>query len=76
MGGKKNIKVTKESPSGLNQRFYDPSRGKEMPRGEFVREIKQGQHPGYHVMKKPGPDGRMRNIPRSNPDRSEGNNLG
>lgn len=46
----KNIKVTKESNTGLNKEFYDPSRGKSMTRGEFVEEIKNGKYPDYHVL--------------------------
>ncbi|AAS71213.1 hypothetical protein RBB68_13305 [Leptospira interrogans] len=67
----KNIKVTKESNTGLNKEFYDPSRGKSMTRGEFVEEIKNGKYPDYHVLDLEG-----KKIPRSNPDNSKRNNLG
>ncbi|MDD5382314.1 MAG: DUF3892 domain-containing protein [Candidatus Margulisbacteria bacterium] len=66
----KNIKVTKETGTGLNQEFYDPAKHKTMTRGEFVQEIKVGNYPDYNVMNKDG-----KNIPRSNPDGSTGNNL-
>lgn len=64
-----NIRVTKESPTGLNQRFNVG--GREIPRSELVKEIRQGKHPDYHVMTFEGKE-----IPRSNPDKSQRNNLG
>lgn len=67
----KKIKVTSETESGLNQTFFDPVTNQTMTRGEFVREIKNGNYPDYHVMKRNG-----QNIPRSNPDVKESNNLG
>lgn len=66
----KNIKVTDESDSGRNLRFHDPKSGGDMSRQEFVREIRDGNYPDYHV--------RMINgtaTPVSNPDGKEGNNL-
>ena len=68
---KKNITVTKESPSGRNERFYDPTKGTEMTRAGFVKKIEQGDYPGYHVRK-------VHHVktPASNPDKSTGNNLG
>lgn len=68
---KKNISVTRESSSGLNTHFNVPGRG-EITRGRLADEIERGLHEGYHVQKLP--DGRR--IPRSNPDRSDDNNLG
>ena len=65
------LQVTKESPSGLNIRFKDMGTGKVMPRGEVVKRIKQGEYPGYHVMKRGG-----MNIPRSNPNHTKDDNLG
>lgn len=65
----KNIKVTRESDSGRNERFRDGNR--EISRPQFVREIKQGEHPGYHVRDVNGVP-----TPCSNPDKSERNNLG
>ena len=66
----KNVRVTRESGTGLNQEFHDPGRHKTMNRHEFVRAIGNGRYPGYHVAQIHG-----KNIPRSNPDRSTGNNL-
>lgn len=66
----KNIKVTKESPTGRNQRFQKPN-GKEISRREFVKEIEQGKHPDYHVRKI-----NKVKTPASNPDGRQGNNLG
>jgi len=65
----KNVKVTRESESGRNQRFQVGPR--EISRSEFVREIEQGKHPDYHVRRVNGVD-----TPVSNPDGKEGNNLG
>ncbi|APH42449.1 Uncharacterized protein A9P81_2875 [Leptospira interrogans serovar Copenhageni/Icterohaemorrhagiae] len=67
----KNIKVTKESNTGLNKEFYDPSTAKSMTRGEFVEEIKNGKYRDYHVLDLEG-----KKFPRSNPDNSKRNNLG
>jgi hypothetical protein len=68
---KKMIKVTKESRSGRNERFRDPSKRGDMSRAEFVKGIEQGKYPGYHIRK-------VRGIktPVSNPDGRTGNNLG
>lgn len=66
---KKDVKVTRESPTGRNERF-ETKPGREISRTEFVKEIKQGKHPGYHVANIHG-----KPTPRSNPDGSEGNNL-
>lgn len=66
----KKVRVIEESESGLNKRFRDEATGKEMSRGEFVQQINSGNYPGYHVMVTNG----LR-IPRSNPDKFEGNNL-
>lgn len=71
----KNIKVTKESPTGLNQKFYDPKSGKTMNRGEFANEISKGNYPDYHVRNISNGNENIR-IPVSNPDRSKNNNLG
>lgn len=66
----KTVVVTSESDSGRNQKFHDNKSGKDMSRAGFVKEIKEGNFPDYHV----------RNInglatPVSNPDRRESNNL-
>ena len=74
---KKPIQVTKESSTGLNQKFHDPNTGRDMNRGEFNKQIKQGKYPDYHIMHQNDPNtGRTREIPRSNPDKKTGNNLG
>jgi hypothetical protein len=64
----KNIRVTHESETGRNERFRDGNR--EITRPQFVREIRQGEHPGYHVRVIHGVP-----TPASNPDKSKGNNL-
>lgn len=67
----KRIKVVKESESGGNQRFKDTRTRQEMSRSQFVRQIEQGKYPNYHVRRIAGVK-----VPVSNPDHSEGNNLG
>lgn len=67
---KPRITVTRESDSGRNERFRDSQTGKEMSRGEFVREIEKGKYPDYHVREINGVP-----TPASNPDKSEQNNL-
>ena len=70
MSGKKDVRVGDESESGRNLTFNVPGRG-EISRQEFVRLINDGKYPGYHVADINGLP-----TPRSNPDKSEGNNLG
>lgn len=67
----KKVRVTRETTSGLNTHFSVPGKP-EITRGQFAREIEAGLHPGYHVMR----DVEGRKIPRSNPDKKPGNNLG
>lgn len=71
----KTIKVTKESPTGLNKEFYDPNKGKTMNRGEFANEITKGNYPDYHLRTIQNGNQKLR-IPVSNPDKSKNNNLG
>lgn len=66
--GKKNVRVTQESETGRNTRFKDGNR--EISRPQFVKEIKEEKHPGYHIRKVNGVE-----TPCSNPDKSESNNL-
>jgi len=65
----KNVKVVQETPSGRNTKFQDGPRV--ISRPEFVKEIKQGEHPDYHVRRVNGVP-----TPVSNPDGKKGNNLG
>ncbi len=67
----KHIKVTSETSTGRNESFRDPVARKEMSRTQFVRAIEAGKYPDYHVRHING-----KATPVSNPDRSEGNNLG
>ena len=66
----KTVRVTRESPSGRNQQFYDPRRHSSMNRPEFVKAINAGKYPDYHIRKINGIP-----TPVSNPDGSQGNNL-
>ena len=69
--GRQRVSVTRESNTGRNQRFHDNYRSTDMTRGQFVKEINNGNYENYHV----------RNIngiptPVSNPDSKRNNNLG
>ena len=68
---RKNITVTKESKTGRNLAFRDPTKKQEMSRAEFVKRIEKGEYKGYHIRKVNGTK-----TPASNPDSSEKNNLG
>lgn len=67
----KRISVTDENESGRNEAFHDNSTGRSMSRSALVRSIEGGRYPDYHVRVINGVK-----TPVSNPDRSEGNNLG
>ncbi len=69
--GRQRVSVTRESNTGRNLGFHDNYKGTDMTRGQFVREINNGNYENYHV----------RNIngiptPVSNPDSTRNNNLG
>ena len=66
----KRVTVTAETPTGRNTQFHDNFTGRDMSRAEFVREIKSGNYPNYHVRKINGLD-----TPVSNPDGTKDNNL-
>ncbi len=69
---KPRLSVTKESDSGLNQRFHDNKTGQEFTRRQLVKEIDRGKYSGYHhYTTQNGTE-----VIRSNPDGNEGNNLG
>jgi hypothetical protein len=68
--GSKRVTVTQESSTGRNERFHDNRTGADMTRGQFVRQIEQGNFPHYHVRNVNGVK-----TPVSNPDGSENNNL-
>ncbi len=67
----KRVRVTKETDTGRNTRFYDPNQHRSMTRPEFVRAIENGQYKDYHVRVVGGVK-----TPASNPDKSGSNNLG
>lgn len=70
MAGKR-VAVVEETETGRNQRYKDTHSGEQMSRSDFVRRIEQGQYPHYHVREVNGVK-----TPCSNPDDSQGNNLG
>jgi len=67
----KRIKVVEESGSDRNERFQDTRTREVLTRPELVRRIERGQYPNYHVRNVDG-----LKTPVSNPNESEGNNLG
>ncbi|HMT53676.1 MAG TPA: hypothetical protein PKD16_09655 [Saprospiraceae bacterium] len=58
------VKVTKESPTGRNEKF-------EISRADFVKQIENGGHPGYHIRIIKGVK-----TPCANPNKSDDDNLG
>lgn len=70
MPTRKKVKVIKKNATGRNKRFQDQSTRKKMSLSEFVKAIKRGQYPNYHIRK-------IRDIdtPVSNPDKKTNNNL-
>lgn len=65
------IKVTKESPTGRNEKFLDTKTGIEMTRAQFAKEIDSGNYQNYKT--------RIINglkTPVSKPDGNKKNNLG
>ena len=67
---RKNIQVIQETNTGLNQVFFDPTKGRSMSRTEFVKKIEKGYYEGYHILHL-----NNKKIPRSNPDGKQNNNL-
>ncbi len=67
----KRITVTYENSSGRNESFHDNLKNKNMSRAEFIKEIRKGNYPDYHIRNINGKD-----TPVSNPDYSDKNNLG
>jgi len=68
---KKRVTVTNETDTGRNKKFHDNRTNNDMTRAGFVKKIEQGEYPDYHVRKINGAK-----TPVSNPDSTEGNNLG
>ena len=46
--GRQRVSVTRESNTGRNQRFHDNYRSTDMTRGQFVKEINNGNYENYH----------------------------
>ncbi|MNJ04584.1 hypothetical protein D3C73_1654170 [compost metagenome] len=62
------LEVVQERKTGLNEKFKDTKTGEILTRGQVAKDI--DKYPDYHVMKLNG-----KNVIRSNPDKSERNNL-
>ena len=58
-----------DGPAGRNETYKIGGR-KNVPRKEAVKEVKQGKHPGAHVVKVNG-----REYIRDNPDNSSRDNV-
>ena len=58
-----------DGPNGRNESYRVGNRHN-VPRPQVVREVEQGQHPGYHVVKIDG-----EKYVRDNPDRSKSDNV-
>lgn len=69
---KKILKVKEESDSGLNITFINESSGRTIGLEQVIEQINKGNptYEDYHVVK-----GRTGDYVRSNPDRSEENNI-
>jgi hypothetical protein len=70
MPTKKHVEVTKESPTGRNEKFHDNRTGADMTRAQFVKEIERGNYDDFAVRK-------INDIktPVSKPDGNKHNNL-
>lgn len=68
MNKKPRLEVVDESKTGLNRKFLDTETGKTLTRGQVADNI--SDYPDYHIMKKDG-----KRIIRSNPNKSENDNL-
>lgn len=67
---RKRVTVTREKDSGRNIKFHDNYNGNNMTRPQFVKAIKDGDYPNYHVRNVNGLP-----TPVSNPDNTTNNNL-
>ena len=69
--GKRNVRVTRETASGRNKQFLNKGTGTKMTRLQFVKAIKAGKYPKYHV-------GKINGVltPVSNPNYTTADNLG
>jgi hypothetical protein len=63
------IRGRNDGPGGRNE-HYDVGKRENVPRPTIVREIKNGEHPGAHVVKING-----REYARDNPDHSTKDNV-
>jgi hypothetical protein len=62
------VVVIKESRSGMNLRFLDKSKNREMTSKQFCDAIRAGEYPGYYV--------RGGGVPVSRPNTNKSDNLG
>ena len=71
MATRPKIKVTKEGPTGLNQKFKVNGTTGEVSRPKLIKEVKAGKHPNYHIRN----NGRVEYV-ASNPNGKKNDNLG
>lgn len=59
-----------DGENGENDSYRIPGRSANIPRRTLVREVKQGQHPNYHIYERDGEE-----YLRADPDHKKGNNV-
>jgi len=66
----KHIKGNGDGPNGANETYSIPGRGSNLSRRQVVKEVKQGKHPNFGVVRRGGQE-----FVRGKPDRSKKNNV-
>jgi hypothetical protein len=64
------IKGNHDGPKGGNNSYTIPGRGSNIPRRTLVKEVKEGQHPGFGTYERNGKE-----YVRAEPDSKTGNNV-
>lgn len=69
---KKVLRVNEQSSTGLNESFINERTNRRISREQAVEQIKKGNltYEGYHVV-----NGKSGEFVRSNPDKSQKNNI-
>ncbi len=64
------IKGNGDGPNGGNDTYSIPGRSSSVARRQVVKEVKQGKHPNFGVVRRGGQE-----FVRGKPDRSKKNNV-
>jgi hypothetical protein len=64
------IKGNHDGPKGGNNSYTIPGRGSHIPRRTLVKEVKEGQHPGFGTYERDGKE-----YVRAEPDSKTSNNV-